>query len=118
MPYGFPASALGFIVSGDLGPSTIYTDRSGKTVEFPKSPPTTPPSPRQAILRARFRNAQAAYMALTPQLKELWEELARRSLVVMTGQNLYIHFAMVHDYDALSTLNAQCHLAVPSPPAV
>lgn len=118
MPYGFPASCLGFIVSGDIGPSTIYTDRFGKTVEFAKSPPTKPPSPRQAILRDRFRQAQAAYMALTPHLKAEWETLARRSLVVATGQNLYIHFAMVHDYDVLTTLNRQCACTVPQPPPV
>lgn len=118
MPFGFPASMLGVIVSGDIGSSTIYTDRFGKTVEFPKSPPKTPPSPRQALLRKRFREAQQAYMSLSPQLKADWEYVARKSQAVATGQNLYIHFAMVHDYEVLQTVNRQCGTSVPPPPAV
>lgn len=118
MPFGFPASLLGFIVSGDIGPNTIYTDRFGHSVEFPKSPPKTPPSPKQQLLRDRFRSAQQAYMAETPQRRAEWEDLARKSGAVATGQNLYIHFAMVHDYETLDHVIDQTGVYVPNPAPV
>lgn len=118
MPYGFPASVLGLIVSGDLGPSTIYTDRYGRKVEFPRSPPTKPASPHQQYLRNRFRQAQQNYMALSPALKDKWENITRATSLCMTGQNLYIHVALKEDYDFLNTLIAQSRITVPTPAAV
>jgi hypothetical protein len=118
MPYGLPASVLGLIVSGDLGPSTIYTDRFGHKVEFPKSPPKEPPSPGQQYHRERFRIAQRGYMALTPAIKAKWEDITRKVSLCMTGQNLYIHVAMKADYDYLDTLCHQSGITVPPPDSV
>lgn len=118
MPYGYPATLLGLIVSGDLGPSTIYTDRAGRKVEFPKAPPTKPPSPGQQFQRDRFRQAQANYMALTPAEKHDWEQLTLRTALSLTGQNLYISVSMKGSYDFLQTVQRQARVTVANPPRV
>ena len=118
MPYGFPAAMLGMIVSGDIGPSTIYTDRFGHVVEFPKSPPKEPPSIGQTHQRNRFKAAQANYMALSPQTRAQWEDLARAASLCMTGQNLFIHISLRGAYALLTTLNHQHGFALDDPDAV
>jgi len=112
------ANVLGLQVSGDLGPFTIYTDRHGVKVIYPKSPPKEPPSPAQAWQRARFQRAQQDYMALTDETKRAWETLAYHASLCMTGQNLYISIVLKNDYTGLATLIAQTGVFVPDPPEV
>lgn len=36
---------LGFVTWGDLGPLTLYRNKRGRMVFYPKAPPTSPPPP-------------------------------------------------------------------------
>ena len=118
MAYTIPLSVLGVNVSGDLGPLTIYTDRFGKKVGYPRSPPKEPPSDLQVFYRNRFRTAQQSYMLLTPSQKLAWETLIQRTSICMTGQNLYIHIALKAAFDLLTTLQRQTGISVIAPPHI
>jgi len=109
------ANILGLIVSGDIGGLTIYTDRHGRKIAFPKSPPKKPPSPAQIVQRARFKSAQAAYMAISSDQKARYETIVTRLALCMTGQNLYIHVALSHSFASLSTLERQAKISVTPP---
>jgi len=109
------ANILGLIVSGDLGPLTIYTDRHGRKIAFPKSPPKKPPSPAQLVQRERFKAAQAAYMAITPEQKHNYELITKRLALCLTGQNLYIHVALSHAFLSLTTMERQARVTVLHP---
>ncbi len=117
MAFTYPIDLLGFTVSGDIGGLTAYTDRFGKKVFYPKSPPKEPPTAMQVVVRTAFKNAQAEYSAKPPSVKYDWECLANRANLCMTGQNLYIHTAMVHDFDCLDTLMRQTGVTVDHPTA-
>ena len=110
-----PYNLLGLQVSGDLGPMTIYTNRHGKKVFFPKSPPKKPPSVAQIALRARFKSSQADYMALTDAEKLDYENLTKKTCIPMTGQNLWIHVSMTGDQSALDNLERQSDISVVTP---
>lgn len=112
------ANILGLQVSGDLGPLTIYTDRLGRKIAFPKSPPKKPPSPAQVIQRARFSSAQAAYMALSDPQKESYELLTILASFCLTGQNLFISVALTHSFQFLDTIERQFGIQVEHPPAL
>ena len=118
MALGIPASALGLIVSGDVDGLTIYTDRHGRKVAYPKSPPKEPPTDLQIHCRNRFRSAQAEYMAASLTQKILWEQLTLQSSLCLTGQNLFIHVAMMHSFPLLDTLMQQTGVSVNPPTAV
>lgn len=105
-------------MSGDIGGLTIYTDRFNKKVSFPKSPPKEPASQRQLDQRLRFREAQVSWAALTDQVKKDLEDMCRQANVPMTGQNIWIHTAMKHDFTAYQTLQNQTGISVPDPPMV
>lgn len=118
MALGIPASAIGLIVSGDVGGLTIYTDRHGRKTAYPKSPPKEPPTQPQVALRGRFRAAQAQYMALSPADRAKWEQLSLRCSLCMTGQNLLIHVAMKNSFTLLNTLMLQSGITVTPPELV
>lgn len=88
---------LGFAVHGDLGDVTMYTTRRRKRVMYPRSPPTSPPSPAQQRQRARFALAVTRYLALPAGTIAEWEALARRLHLIATGQNLWTHLALRWD---------------------
>lgn len=114
---GMASNVLGLVVSGDLGDLTIYTDRFGKKVVFPKSPPKDPPSAAQVVQRQRFADAQAAYMSLTHEEKTAYENLALAASLCATGQNLFIHVSLTRAWQFLATLQRQWGIDVPAPPA-
>ncbi len=115
MALGIPASMIGIIVSGDIGGKTIYTDRYGRKVAYPKSPPKEPPTDYQIYYRSRFKDAQQAYMALTPSEKKAYEDLTKAASLCMTGQNLWIHVALKHTFGMLITLQHQFGITVTPP---
>lgn len=117
MALGIPASVIGLIVSGDIDGLTIYTDRHGRKIAYPKAPPKEPPTEPQIWLRARFRWAQSQYMALDASERAAWELLACRASLCMTGQNLLIHVAMKHSFELLDTLMRQTGVTV-TPPTI
>jgi len=113
-----PPHLFGMQVSGDIGPLTIYTDRHGRKVAYPKSPPKSPPTEMQLQVRGRFSQSQAAYMSLSAADKLDWETLVRRANLCMTGQNLYIHVATMLTFDFLDTLMHQTGITVTPPDPV
>ncbi len=114
MAFTVPWQLMGIWVSGDVGELTIYTDRFGRKVPFPKSPPKEPPSPRQVHQRERFRLAHVAWKALTDVEKEQLELATNRGSVVMTGQNLFISVALNNSQDGLDTLARQTNTTLPT----
>lgn len=108
-------SFMGLQVSGDIGPLTIYTDKHGKKVPFPKSPPKEPPSINQLVQRARFAQAQRQWSTRSAAEKRNWEAIALKSGLAMTGQNLLMHVALKNDGDTLRTLMRQTGITVPVP---
>lgn len=115
MALGVPANVLGVIVSGDVSGTTIYTDRYGRKVVYPKAPPKEPPTVWQVRIRNRFKLAQAEYMALPADEKAKWETICVRTSLCMTGQNLYIHVAMKGTFGTLTTLMRQSNITVTPP---
>jgi len=113
--YTVPWQLLGIGVAGDCGDITIYTDRFGQKVAFPKSPPKDPPSAAQVALRAKFKAAQASWSALTKDQKFALEEACRRTSIPLTGQNLWIHTIMKLDKDAYLTIQRQSGITLPTP---
>jgi len=118
MALGIPPSLLGLIVSGDVDGITIYTDRHGRKVAYPKAPPKEPPTKMQVDVRARFKAAQAEYMSITVDQKRAYELLTKAASLCLTGQNLWIHVAMKHTFGTLDTLQAQTGISVIPPSAV
>lgn len=113
-----PYNLLGLGVSGDLGGITIYTDRFGRKVAFPKAPPDKPPSAAQIEQRTRFANAQKAWAALTPSEKQSLEDAVNKSGIVMTGHNLYISVALTNQQESLDTVARQTGLTLPPVPYI
>lgn len=111
-----PIDVLGFAVAGDIGGYSLYTDRFGRKVAYPKSPPKEPPSARQVQCRSDFRNAQAAWKALTKQQKKDLEDACRRTAIPVTGQNLYISAILRHDKDSYLTIQRQSKITLPNLP--
>ena len=116
MDWTVPWNLIGLIVSGDIGDLTVYTDRFGKKVAFPKSPPKKPPSPAQTIQRAAFKSAQSSWRSLTDSEKESLESATKKLSIPMTGQNLWIHTLMTNDETALQTVENQSGIPLPTPP--
>jgi hypothetical protein len=115
MGWGNNASLWGLEVSGDIGPLSVYTDRFGKKVAYPKSPPKEPPSEKQIQQRARFRSAQVEYTGLTDPEKLAYEQLVQAASLCMTGQNLFIHVALRNTFGTLNTLQTQWGISVTPP---
>lgn len=109
---------LGFAANGDIGDVTMYTNRHGKIVIYPKSPPKKPPSPMQVQQRAKFRAAQAGYRALVPSAKAAWELAVKGMHLDMTGQNAFISLSINPDHDAFKRLNAKAGGVLTEPAAL
>lgn len=118
MPKHLPLSLLGLNVSGDLGPWTIYTDRYGKKIAFPISPPKEPPTNPQLWQRNRFRAAQALWSVLDDGAKASLEEACRRLSFAFTGQNLFISCLLRSDWTGYRTVAAQSGLVLPPLPTM
>lgn len=113
MAWTIPWQIIGLQVSGDFGDLTIYTDRYGKKIPFPKSPPKEPPSAAQLAVRSAFKTAQAEWKALTANQKAALETACRKTSVPLTGQNLWIHCRTTNDWDAYATIQRQSGITLP-----
>lgn len=109
---------MGMHVAGDVGPLTIYTTKRGKIVAFPRSPPHKAPSPAQNTQRYRFRSAILNWKLLTDDQRAAYEQTTLRLSMCLTGLNLWIHVALVHDFSLLDTLHSQSGIYLTPPPAV
>lgn len=113
-----PAQVMGLIVSGDVAGYTIYTDMRGRKVAFPVAPPKEPPSPPQIAHRERFRQAVAAYLALSAEQRATLELCVQRASLALTGLNLYIAIALKNQTGLVETLERQTDLSLPAIPYI
>lgn len=110
-----PWTLLGFNLSGDIGPYSIYTDAKRRKIVYPKSPPDKPPSTLQLHQRNRFTQAQSAWKALPDQVKRDLEEVCRRSSLVMGGCALWISASLKPDgNESIQTLARQTGIPLPT----
>lgn len=109
---------LGFQVTGDVGPLTVYTSSRGKKVWFPRSPPLTPASPEQRRTRDRFSQAWYFWSSEPDQVRAAWRAVARRASLSCWGGNLYVSLALKPDAAAVATLARQTGIAISPPPVV
>jgi len=95
---------MGMNPTGDLGPLTVYTSRRAGIVWFPKSPPLTPPTPRQLTQRNRFRCAARAWRALDEATREDWHEACTGAALDIHGYNLWIFWQITRDNQTIATI--------------
>jgi len=99
-------TCLGFVIWGDLGPTTIYRNKRGLVVFFDKTWPHKPPSPKQILQRARIIAAQA-WQTLVAAERAEWEKATRRASLCCHGYDLFVHWYMTADSTAIRTLEHQ-----------
>ncbi len=100
-------TVLGFVIWGDLGPTTIYRNHRGLVTFFNKTWPHKPPSPEQVIQRAKFTDAATAWQSLTRQEKDQWHKATRVACLCMHGYDLFVHWYTSGDTAAIRTLERQ-----------
>lgn len=99
--------ALGFVIWGDLGHTTIYRDKQGKVVFFEKTWPHKPPSPKQVVQRARFIEAAQAWQELTRPEQFQWNLATKRASLCCHGYDLFLHWYLTSDAAEIATLERQ-----------
>ena len=98
---------LGFAIWGDLHPLTMYRSHRGNMIWFAKTWPKKPPSPLQTAQRQAFQAAVDAWNQLTPAARQQWATAAARASLCATGFNLWIHWQLTGDDQAIQTLERQ-----------
>lgn len=115
MAFTPPWNLIGQTVSGDFADLTIYTDKHGQKVFFPKAPPKEPPSIRQINQRARFRLAVKAYIAQPATVKANYEAATKKLALALTGQNLYVSVSLRGNLATLHTIRRQTGIDLVTP---
>ena len=118
MAFTIPWQLLGLNISGDLAGFTCFTDRFGKKVWYPKTPPETPETPGQRQQRDRFSTAVTNWKAASQATRELYEATSLRASLMMTGHNLWISLSFSQDDLARQTLVRQTGITNPLPPSI
>ena len=95
---------MGFVLSGDLGPHTFYTNKNRKLVWFIKAPPLEPPTMWQIRNRNRFRTIAFLWKQLAPADREKWNLAATRAHLRITGYNLFMHHHCTRDESYIITI--------------
>jgi hypothetical protein len=95
---------LGFRPTGDLGPFTLYTSRRRKLVFFPRSPPTSPASPRQLHQRNKFRNLAQAWNQTPETIRAAFRTAVKRCSLALTPFNLFLLVNMNPNHPSWTTL--------------
>lgn len=91
-------------IQGDLGPLTLYTSRRNHLVFYARSPPRTPPTPRQISRRNLLRIIGTAWKLLTPEQRAAWEQITLAARLRITGYNLWTYYCLTKDLAAIQTL--------------
>ncbi len=115
-PLPIPLSMLAFDISGDLGPLTMYRNKNGRLVAFPRSPPKRQPTPAQLTQRKRFTDAMTAWNGLSIDEQLAYERVTLALSLPLTGLNLWIHFCLIHDSQAHTTLELQSGILLADSP--
>lgn len=113
-----PWDFLAINASGDLGAFTCYTDRFGKKIWYPKTPPETPETPGQRQQRDRFAAAVANWKEAEQATREAYEAVSLAASLMMTGHNLWVSLSFSQDDQARVTLVRQTGIEIPLPPAL
>lgn len=100
-------SVVGWQPTGDLGPLTGYTTRSGKAVWFLKAPPKTPPTGWQRKQRNRFRLIAIMWRRLTEEQRQNWLQAADAARLNITGYNLFVWYHHKLDHAVIRTIEHQ-----------
>lgn len=98
---------LGFIAWGDINELSVYRDKQGKMIFFPKTWPDKPPSESQLAQRAKYTAAAVLWKALSDNEREQWDLACRRACLCMHGYNLWQHWQQMADESAIRTLERQ-----------
>lgn len=98
---------LGFVVWGDLGPYTMYTNKQGHLVLYLKAPPKVPLTQFQLDQLQAFSAAAVAWHAIPEYKRWNWETLSRRLSLKMTGYNAFTHFFLKPSTPNLETVARQ-----------
>ena len=105
-------SMLGFVVWGDLAEVTIYRDKQGKIVWFPKTYPHKAPSDAQLAQREKMTQASNYWGYLTPNRQNQWNLATKRASLCMHGYNLFVHWFLTYDHTAMRTIARQTGTAL------
>lgn len=98
---------LGWRPHGDLGGLTSYTSRAGTTVWFTKSPPLTPPSYHQRIMRNRFRQVALIWKSMEPSKKAAWKRATEKASLRITAYALFLWYHTHRDRATIATIERQ-----------
>jgi len=103
---------LGFEVTGDLGPWTLYTSHRHALVFYARVPALNPPSVQQVVLRAEWTAAAAAWRALSSSQRAAYERASRVLSLRITGYNLWVYWKTTGDRDTIRTIERQAGLTL------
>lgn len=109
---------LGRVVSGDLDGITIYTNRRGRKVAFPKAPPLSPPSPLQRYQQGRWKLAMQGWRSLTNQQRLDYAKAVRMLSLCLVGNALWIGLCCRPTDNEWQTLCRQTQLPLAQPTKV
>ena len=108
---------FGFIAWGDVMQLTVYRDKQGKMIWFPKTYPDKPASDAQLVQRQKLTTASNYWGYMNDAQREQWHLAARRASLCMHGYNLFLHWFLTMDTDAMRTLMRQTNTTLwPIPP--
>jgi len=116
MALAVPPSLLGTRVSGDVAGYTLYTDKNGAPVIFPRHPPKVPRSILQAKQRTRFAIAVTRWHEAPAIVREAYEAMSLKLSLPMTGLNVWMKLSLTQDEGLRQTLERQSALSLPMPP--
>lgn len=95
---------VGLRPTGDLAGLTAYSNRKGKVVWFPKSPPTKPASIRQLHQRYLFAAAAQGWRTLCISTQVKWKAAAAAAHLFLTGYTLWMSWRLKPDRGAMRTI--------------
>jgi hypothetical protein len=88
---------LGFSVTGDMGPYTLYRSHRGKLIFYPRAPALNPPTPLQSVMRQRFKVAAQMWQMMPPSQHQAWERATIKTRLKLTGYDLWVYWWTTRD---------------------
>lgn len=102
-----PVSLWAYLAWGDFADFTFYRGHQCQVIVFLKTWPDKPPSSEQLAHRAKYKAAVDAWWVLSPAQREQWHLACRRASLTMHGFNLWMHWKLTADDEAIATLERQ-----------